>query len=310
MAGNVVILKHASNVSACALAIEESFLMAGLPAGAFSTLLISTAKLQKVIADPRVAAVTLTGSTAAGKAVAAQAGAAMKKGVFELGGSDPYLILADADIDEAAEICAKARLINSGQSCVCAKRFIVVEKVRAVFEEKFVAGLAARIVGSPTESKTEVGPIARADLRDELHSQVVKSVKRGAKILLGGKLPAGAGYYYPPTVLTNVRKGMPAYDEELFGPVAAIIPVKNEAQAIEVANDSIYGLGAAVFTKDRERGEKIAVEKLHAGLAAVNDSVKSDPALPFGGIKQSGYGRELGSHGIREFVIAKTITVR
>jgi succinate-semialdehyde dehydrogenase/glutarate-semialdehyde dehydrogenase len=306
MAGNVILLKHSSNVSGCALAIEKVFAAAGTPRHLLQTLLVPSGKIPALIADPRVCAITLTGSTAAGRQVAALAGAAMKKGVFELGGSDAYLILADADLDHAAETCAAARLVNNGQSCVAAKRFIVVNRVRAAFEEKFVARMAARPMGDPRDPAAGVGPLAREDLRADLHAQVQKSVRRGARLLLGGKLPPGPGFFYPPTVLTDVVKGMPAYDEELFGPVAAIIPVRDEAGAIAVANDSIYGLGAAIFTKSQKRAAALA-RKIEAGLVFVNDFVRSDPALPFGGVKQSGYGRELGPYGIREFVNVKTV---
>jgi succinate-semialdehyde dehydrogenase/glutarate-semialdehyde dehydrogenase len=306
MAGNVILLKHSSNVSGCALAIENVFAAAGAPRHLLQTLLVPSKKIPALIADPRVCGVTLTGSTAAGQQVAALAGAAMKKGVFELGGSDAYLILADADLDQAAETCADARLVNNGQSCVAAKRFIVVERVRATFEKKFVACMAARQMGNPRNPATGVGPLAREDLRTDLHDQVKKSLHRGARRLLGGRLPSGPGFFYPPTVLTDVAKGMPAYDEELFGPVAAIIPVRDDAEALAVANDSPYGLGAAVFTKNKKRAAALA-RQLEAGLVFVNDFVRSDPALPFGGVKQSGYGRELGPYGIREFVNVKTM---
>ncbi len=306
MAGNVILLKHSSNVSGCALAIEKVFAAAGAPRHLLQTLLVPSKKIPGLIADPRVCAVTLTGSTAAGRQVAALAGAAMKKGVFELGGSDAYLILADANLDHAAETCAAARLVNNGQSCVAAKRFIVVELVRTAFEKKFTACMAARRMGDPSDPATGVGPLAREDLRTDLHAQVKKSVRRGARLLLGGKLPPGPGFFYPPTVLTDVAKGMPAYDEELFGPVAAIITVRDEAAALAAANDSLYGLGAAIFTKSQKRATALA-RQLEAGLVFVNDFVRSDPALPFGGVKQSGYGRELGPHGIREFVNVKTV---
>jgi len=306
MAGNVILLKHSSNVSGCALAIEKVFSAAGAPRHLLQTLLVPSKQIPGLIADPRVCAVTLTGSTAAGKQVAALAGAAMKKGVFELGGSDAYLILADADLDHAAETCAAARLVNNGQSCVAAKRFIVVERVQAAFEKKLVARMAARRMGDPRNPATGIGPLAREDLRADLHAQVRKSVRRGARLLLGGKLPPGRGFFYPPTVLTDVARGMPAYDEELFGPVAAIIPVHDEAGALTVANDSLYGLGAAIFTQNKNRAAALA-RQLEAGLVFVNDFVRSDPALPFGGVKQSGHGRELGPHGIREFVNVKTV---
>ncbi len=226
--------------------------------------------------------------------------------MFELGGSDPCLILSDADLDHAAETCAQARLLNSGQSCICAKRFIVVESVRRAFEKKFVARLAARLMGDPHDPRTEIGPLARHDLRDELHAQVTASVRRGAKLSLGGKIPPGAGFFYPATVLTNVRPGMPAYGEEIFGPVAAIIPVRDEEAAIAAANDTIYGLGAAIFTRDRRRAQEI-VPRIDAGMVFVNDYVRSDVTLPFGGAKQSGYGRELGIWGLRTFTNTKTV---
>ncbi len=309
MAGNVGLLKHASNVPGCALAIEEIFRDAGFPAGVFRTLLITHAQLRVVIRHDAVRAVTLTGSTAAGRAVAKFAGDRLKKSVLELGGSDPYLVLEDADLDLTVETCAAARLINSGQSCIAAKRFIVVDAVREEFERRFVLRMGRARMGNPLEPGIEVGPQARRDLRDELHAQVVASIAKGARCLLGGTVPDGPGAFYPPTVLTDVRKGMVAYSEELFGPVASIIPVRNERAAIRVANDTVFGLGAAVFTRDVARGERIATEELMAGACFVNASVKSDPRLPFGGIKESGYGRELSVHGIREFVNIKTVYV-
>lgn len=310
MAGNTMVLKHAANVTGCALAIEKIFTRAGVPRGVFQTLLVSGPRAETLVADERIAMVTLTGSTAVGRRVAARAGAAMKKGVFELGGSDAYVILADADLDLAAELCAESRLYNTGQSCVAAKRFIVVEAVRAAFEEKFSAALAARRLDDPREAHTQLGPLARADLRRELHAQVRRSVRAGARLLLGGKLPRGEGNFYPTTLLTNVRPGMTAFDEELFGPVAAIVPARNEADAIRLANLTPFGLGAGVFTRDRQRGERIARERLEAGNAFVNEFVRSHPTLPFGGVKQSGHGRELGAWGIREFTNVKTISVR
>ena len=309
MAGNVGVLKHASNVPGCALVIEQIFTQSGFPAGAFRTLLAGSQQVQAVIEHPRVRAVTLTGSTPAGKAVAAQAGAVLKKTVLELGGSDPYLVLEDADLEHAVQTCVNSRLINGGQSCIAAKRFIVVEPVRAAFTERFVAFMKGKRVGDPFADGTDVGPQARHDLRDALHEQVVASVERGASLLLGGEIPPGDGAYYPPTVLANVRPGMPAYDEELFGPVAAIIGAMDEAEAIRIANDTVFGLGAAVFTQNIERGERIA-RQLEAGSTFVNGSVASDPRLPFGGIKESGYGRELGAYGIKEFVNVKTVYVK
>ena len=309
MAGNTLLLKHASNVSGCALAIERLFADAGLPAGLLRTLLVSSKAVPALIADPRVRGVTLTGSTTAGRKVAALAGAALKPCVLELGGSDPYVVLADANLDRAAEICAQARLVNGGQSCISGKRFIVVESVRAAFEQKFLARLQARRVGDPLLAATDIGPLARTDLRDDLHAQVLKSVKQGAKLLLGGSIPKGRGAYYPVTALTDVRPGMPVYDEELFGPVAAIISAKDETDALRIANDTPYGLGAALFTRDRRRGETLARERLDAGMVFVNDFVRSDASLPFGGIKDSGFGRELAEFGIHAFVNIKTVWV-
>ncbi|MEE8585206.1 MAG: NAD-dependent succinate-semialdehyde dehydrogenase, partial [Acidobacteriota bacterium] len=307
MAGNGGLLKHASNVFGCALAIEGVFRQAGFPSQIFRSLLIGSRQVAAVIEDPRVKAVTLTGSTPAGRAVAAKAGEMLKKTVLELGGSDPYLILEDADLEAAAAACATSRLINAGQSCIAAKRFVVVEPVRERFEKLFVERMKAERMGDPLEDGVSVGPQARHDLRDALHRQVEGSLARGARCLLGGVVPEGQGAFYPPTVLTDVRKGMPAYDEELFGPVAAIIPVRDEADAVRTANDSIFGLGAAVFTRDAARGERIAAGELEAGSCFVNAFVRSDPRLPFGGTKESGYGRELSHFGIREFVNVKTV---
>jgi succinate-semialdehyde dehydrogenase / glutarate-semialdehyde dehydrogenase len=253
--------------------------------------------------------VTLTGSTPAGRAVASKAGECLKKTVLELGGSDPYVVLEDADLEAAVETCVASRLVNTGQSCIAAKRFVVVEPLREAFEEAFVEHMRKPKMGDPLAEDTELGPLARRDLRDELHEQVRASVAKGARCLLGGEVPPGAGAWYPPTALADVRPGMPAYDEELFGPVAAIIVAADEDDAIRIANDSPFGLGAAVFTRDVARGEAIAARRLQAGSCFVNALVKSDPRLPFGGIKESGYGRELGSWGIREFVNVKTVYV-
>ncbi len=310
MAGNVGLLKHASNVPGCALAIEEIFKDAGFPEGVFTTLLVGSDAIDGIIEHKLVRAVTLTGSTPAGRAVAKKAGEMLKKSVLELGGSDPYIILDDADLSSAVNTCVSSRLTNSGQSCIAAKRFIVVESQRDAFEKLFVDRMAAAKMGDPLDETTEVGPQARVDLRDDLHKQVQKSIQQGARCLLGGKVPDGPGAYYPPTVLTDVQPGMPAYDEELFGPVAAIIPVADQEEAIRVANDTSFGLGAAVFTQNIERGRHIAVTELEAGACFVNAFVKSDPRLPFGGIKESGYGRELSRQGIREFVNTKTVYVK
>jgi succinate-semialdehyde dehydrogenase/glutarate-semialdehyde dehydrogenase len=310
MAGNAGVLKHAANVSGCALAIERVFADAGLPGGLFRALLVPSARVAEIIEAPQVMAVTLTGSTPAGQAVASRAGSLLKKTVLELGGSDPYVVLEDADLDAAAETCAASRLINGGQSCIAAKRFVVVEGVRKPFLDRFVERMKARTMGDPLQEGIDVGPQARQDLRDELHDQVRRSVAAGARAVLGGESPAGPGAYYPPTVLDAVGPGMPAYDEELFGPVAAVISARDEADAVRIANDSPFGLGAAVFTRDAARGERLAAEALDAGSCFVNSLVKSDPRLPFGGIKLSGYGRELSHYGIREFVNVKTVYVK
>jgi succinate-semialdehyde dehydrogenase/glutarate-semialdehyde dehydrogenase len=307
MAGNAGILKHSSNVTGCALAIEQVFNHAGFDSGLFQTLKISSSKVANVIEHPLVQAVTLTGSEAAGRAVAEKAGQMLKKSVLELGGSDAYLILDDADLNNAVPACVTSRLINSGQSCIAAKRFIVVESIKEEFENSFVELMKQKKMGDPMNNQIDVGPLAREDLRNELHQQVVNSIENGAICLLGGEIPNHSGAYYPPTILTNVKKGMPAHDEELFGPVAAIISAKDENHAVEIANDSIFGLGAAVFTQNLEKGERIATRELEAGCCFINDFVKSDPRLPFGGIKQSGYGRELSYFGIQEFVNIKTV---
>jgi succinate-semialdehyde dehydrogenase/glutarate-semialdehyde dehydrogenase len=310
MAGNTAVLKHASNVPGCALAIEQIFRDSGFPQNSFRSLLIGSDQVNAVIENPLVQAVTLTGSTQAGKKVAQKAGEMLKKTVLELGGSDPYLILEDADLAEAVTTCVKSRLINSGQSCIAAKRFVVVQSQLAAFIDNFVAQMDAARMGDPLDEATEVGPQARHDLRDQLHEQVQRSIAAGATCLLGGEIPDSEGAYYPPTVLSDVKPGMPAYDEELFGPVAAIIPVADEEEAIRTANDSPFGLGAAVFTRDIERGKRIAAEQLAAGACFVNSFVKSDPRLPFGGIKESGYGRELSHFGIKEFVNIKTVYIQ
>jgi succinate-semialdehyde dehydrogenase/glutarate-semialdehyde dehydrogenase len=309
MAGNAGVLKHASNVPGCAVAIEELLHQAGLPKGVFRTLLVGSEQVKAIIEHPLIRAVTLTGSTPAGKAVAAQAGGVVKKVVLELGGSDPYIVLEDADLDLAVNTCVTSRLINSGQSCVNAKRFIITKPLVDTFTDRLVSAMRSKKMGDPLADDTDVGPQARSDLRDDLHKQVVGSIAKGATLLLGGEVPPGKGSFYPPTVLTHVSKGMPAYDEELFGPVAAIIAARDESEAVRIANDSSFGLGAAVFTKDTARGERLARE-LEAGCAFVNALVASDPRLPFGGIKESGYGRELGTYGIKEFVNLKTVYIK
>jgi len=310
MAGNTAVLKHASNVPGCAMAIEDLFREAGFPENVFRTLLIGSNQVESVIKHHAIKAVSLTGSTPAGKSVATIAGSVLKKCVLELGGSDPYLVLKDADLEAAAKICVKGRLLNAGQSCIAAKRFIVVDDVYSEFLEHFTHEMNRAVFGDPCDAETTMGPMARTNLRDELHQQVVDSVKKGAEIVLGGEIPNRKGAFYPPTILENVKPGMPAYDEELFGPVAAVIRVKDEAEAIKVANYTEFGLGAAVFTRDLKKGENIAEKLLDAGCCFVNDFVKSDPRLPFGGIKLSGFGRELSTHGIREFVNVKTVVVK
>jgi len=309
MAGNAGLLKHASNVPGSALAIEEVFRDAGFPENVFRTLMIGSRQVEAVIRHPLVRAATLTGSTPAGKAVASVSGEVLKKTVLELGGSDPYVVLEDADLALAASSCATSRLVNSGQSCIAAKRFIVVDAARDEFERLFVERMKAARMGDPLDPDVDVGPQARIDLRDELHDQVTRSVVKGARLLVGGEVPDRPGAWYPPTVLTDVAPGMAAFDEELFGPVAAIVPVPDEEAAIAAANRSVFGLGAAVFTRDAKRGERIAADRIEAGACFVNTFVRSDPRLPFGGIKESGYGRELAQHGIREFVNAKTVYV-
>jgi succinate-semialdehyde dehydrogenase / glutarate-semialdehyde dehydrogenase len=308
MAGNAAILKHASNVPRCALEIEELLRTAGFPDGLFRSLLIGPERVRSLIADERVRGVTLTGSDRAGSQVAGQAGRALKKTVLELGGSDPFIVLEDADIEAAAGAATEARLLNSGQSCIAAKRFIVQESVAERFTAAFAARMRAQRVGDPMDRRTQVGPQARHDLRDTLHEQVDRSVRRGAELVLGGSVPEGPGAFYPPTVLIAVQQGMPVFDEETFGPVAAVIRTRSEAEAIRLANQSRYGLGASLWTSP-ERAERL-VPAIEAGSVFVNEIVKSDARLPFGGVKRSGYGRELSEYGIREFVNIKSVWIR
>lgn len=309
LVGNAIVLKHAEATLGCALLLEAIIREAGVPEGVLANLIIDHTAAAHVIGDPRVAGVTLTGSVRAGRSVGAVAGRALKKVVLELGGSDPYVVLADADLEQAAKICVRARLHNGGQTCVAAKRFIVVEQVADAFTQLVIAELRSAKVGDPRDPDTIVGPMARVDLRDQLHAQVERSVAAGAKLRMGGRVPAGPGAFYPVTLLDEVRPGMPAADEELFGPVAAILRASDEAEAIEIANASEFGLGAAVFTRDLARGEAIARDQLAAGCCFVNDQVRSDPRLPFGGIKSSGHGRELGRAGLYEWVNLKTVWV-
>ena len=307
-AGNTVALKHASNVPQCAFAIEEIF-QASFPANVLRALLIGPEQAENLIADPRIHAVTLTGSETAGRRIAAAAGAQLKKSVLELGGSDAFVVLADADLDEATRLAVASRFLNGGQSCIAAKRIILVESIAENFLLRFRQRLAQLKQGDPTHKDTDIGPMARADLRDALHRQVTASIHKGAVPLMGCEPVAGPGYYYKVSLLDQVRPGMPAYDDELFGPVAAVIRAKDEADALRIANDSRYGLGGTVCTSDPGKGETFA-RALHCGQAFVNGMVKSDPRLPFGGVKASGYGRELALHGIREFVNAKTIWIK
>ncbi len=310
MAGNVGILKHASNVQGCALEIEKVFQDAGFPNNVFRTLIIGSKRVKEVIENPHIKAVTLTGSTPAGKAVASQAGAVLKKTVLELGGSDPYIILEDADLDKAVTACMIGRFLNTGQSCIAAKRFIVVEPILGEFRTKLLEAMKTQKWGDPFDEDVNIGPMVNTWSRDEVHEQVTSSIEEGAKLLVGGKVPNVEGAYYPATLLDNVKPGMPAFDDEIFGPVASIVPVKNEAEAIRLANQTPFGLGGAVFTRDVEKGERIAANDIKAGSCFVNDFVRSDPRLPFGGIKESGYGRELSEAGIREFSNMKTVYIR
>jgi succinate-semialdehyde dehydrogenase / glutarate-semialdehyde dehydrogenase len=309
MAGNVAVLKHASNVPGCALAIETVFRDAGFPDDVFRTLLIPSRDVEAVIDMKEVKAITLTGSVEAGRKVATAAAQRLKKSVLELGGSDAYVVLEDADIAKAAKICATARMVNTGQSCIAGKRFIVIEKVREPFEKAFVEAMKAYQMGDPRDNSTKFGPMYSVAGRDELHEQVERSVTAGARILTGGEKPQKPGAWYPPTVLTDVRPGVPAFTEEIFGPVASVIVAKDEADAIAIANDSEFGLGSAVITRDLDRGRRIAAHELESGMSFVNDNVRSDARMPFGGLKHSGYGREVSRYGLLEFVNIKSVLV-
>jgi len=308
MAGNVAVLKHAANVTGCSLEIERIFELCGAPEGVFAALLVDSRKMEPIVADPRIAAVTLTGSTGAGSAVAAAAGRALKRTVLELGGSDAFIVLADADLDAAAAMAVKARFQNTGQSCIAAKRFIVEERVHADFLSRFVAKTKQLVVGDPSEHATQVGPLAREDLREALERQVAGSVKTGATVALGGKRVERAGYYYEPTILSEVTPQMTVFREETFGPAAAVIRARDVEHAIELANDSEFGLGGNLWTNDLARAEKIAA-RLESGSVFINGMTASDPRLPFGGVKRSGYGRELSDYGIKEFVNIQTVWI-
>jgi succinate-semialdehyde dehydrogenase / glutarate-semialdehyde dehydrogenase len=308
MAGNVGLLKHAHNVPQCALALEELFPRAGFPEGAFQTLLIDVAGARRVLEDERVRAVTLTGGEGAGRDVGQRAGQRLKKVVLELGGSDPFVVLPSADLEQAVETGVRARLLNNGQSCIAAKRFIVAEPVYAEFERRFVERMGRVVVGDPLAPETEVGPLALESIRDGLHAQVERSVAAGARLLLGGRKPGGPGFWYPPTVLAEPPPGSPAWREELFGPVATLFRARDAEDALRLANDSPYGLGASVWTRD-EAEQRRFIDGLEAGSVFINALVASDPRLPFGGVKASGHGRELSHHGLREFLNIKTVRV-
>jgi succinate-semialdehyde dehydrogenase/glutarate-semialdehyde dehydrogenase len=309
MGGNGGILKHASNVTGCGLAIDEMVVEAGFPDGLFRTLVLPSSRVNEVLEHPGIVAATLTGSDPAGRAVAEKAGSLLKKTVLELGGSDPSIVLADADLQMAADTCAAARLINGGQSCIAAKRFIVEGSAVGEFTDRLAEGMSKAVMGDPRDPETTLGPMARMDLRDELHAQVEKSVSMGARLVIGGEIPDREGAFYPPTLLAEVTEGMPAYHEETFGPVAAVISARDLDEAVGIANDTDFGLGAAIYTSDLELGEQVARDRIEAGSVFVNALVASDPRLPFGGIKMSGYGRELSDLGLKEFLNAKTVVV-
>src|SRR5438067_9278773 len=310
MAGNGMLLKHASNVPGCALAIEEVLHQAGVPRDLFRTLLLPSSDVEALIKDDNITAVTLTGSVPAGRSVATAAGSVLKKCVLELGGSDAYVVLDDANVAAAAKVAATARMVNGGQSCIAGKRFVVLRPIVEQFEKALVEAMRWYAMDDPTKEGTKLGPMVSVKARDEIHKQVEDSIAKGAKLLLGGKVPDRPGAWYPATVLSNVRPGQPAHDEEVFGPVAAIIAAEDETEAIRIANDSKFGLGSGVLTSDLDRGRRIAARELEAGLSFVNENVRSDPRTPFGGVKHSGFGRECSAYGIREFVNIKTVHVK
>jgi succinate-semialdehyde dehydrogenase/glutarate-semialdehyde dehydrogenase len=308
MAGNVGLLKHASNVPQCALAIESLVRRAGFPRGTFQALLIESRQVERVLADPRIAAVTLTGSEPAGRAIAAQAGWLIKKSVLELGGSDPFIVLPSADINVAVETAVRARLVNSGQSCIAAKRFIIHESIYDAFEKRFVSITDAMKIGDPMKEDTDIGPLATREIAEELETQVKAAINEGALVLTGGERMLGDGFYFEPTVLTNIPRTSPVYREELFGPVAMLFPARDLDEAIEIANDTPFGLAASAWTRDPAEQQRL-VSELQCGAVFINAMVASDPRLPFGGIKHSGYGRELSAAGMREFLNAKTVVL-
>lgn len=310
MAGNGVLLKHAENVTGTALLLEELFEEAGFPKNLFTVLLIDHDQSDKVVINDLVRGVTLTGSDDAGETVAEKAGGALKKTVMELGSNDAYIVLNDADIEEAIEVCVRGRIYNNGETCIAAKRFVVVEDIFDEFKEGFVNAMKELKMGNPTDDETELGPMARKDLREKLHDQLQESVKNGAEVLCGGQLPEGDGYYYPATVLGNVKPGQPAYDDELFGPVASLIKAKDTDDAMRIANDSRYGLGGGIFSKDEDKAVELAEKYFDTGMVFINSFGLADPAMPFGGVKDSGYGREHGGYGMKEFVNAKAIQIR
>lgn len=308
MAGNVAVLKHASNVTGCALAIEKVFTGAGFPEGVLGTIIVAGREVEKLIEDERIAAVTLTGSDATGSSVAAAAGKHLKKTVLELGGSDPFIVLADADLDSAAQVAARARFQNTGQSCIAAKRFIVENAVYDAFIERFVAQVEAMPYGDPSDRKTKIGPMARGDLRDALVKQVEETMSRGGRIATGGKRPPRKGYFLEPTIVTDVAPGMSMFEQETFGPAAAVVRARNAEEAVALANDSNFGLGGNLWTRDIERAKRLAAD-METGNVFINGMTASDPRLPFGGVKRSGYGRELSYFGLREFTNVQTVWI-
>ncbi|TMN44290.1 NAD-dependent succinate-semialdehyde dehydrogenase [Pseudoalteromonas sp. S2755] len=309
MAGNTTVMKHASNVFGMAKLIEELYLEAGFPKGCYQSLLIDGETASELIKNPHIRGVTFTGSDKVGKQVAKQAAELSKKTVLELGSNDAFVVLADADINKAVSACIQGRIVNNGETCVAAKRFIIVDEIYDKFREAFVAGFKQLKVGDPTAVDTDLGPMARKDLRDELHQQVEASVEAGATCTLGGEIPKQQGFYYPVTILEDVKPGMPAYDDELFGPVASLIRVNDEAEAMMVANDSRYGLGGGIFSEDTQRATELAIKEFDTGMVNINGYSLAQPNLPFGGVKDSGYGREHGGFGIKEFVNVKTVMV-